>query len=97
MPRESKRRLAPEEFAALEPLLTLSRRRIAAARLAMVIGQSHASIALMHDCTRQAVTDTVAVVWAMHGRLMASRKASSAAVTGTRNVGGKGKNAYGHR
>jgi hypothetical protein len=73
-----KRSMTASEFAAVEPLLSISPERIKAARLALVDGMTYEGAAkvLALGWSRQAVGDCVRVVWR---EFEAFQKASAAA------------------
>jgi hypothetical protein len=72
-----KRRMTAAEFDALKPLLNISDDRIEAARLALVNGQTLASVGEVYGWTRQAVGDAVAQVWKLHERYLESQRAAT--------------------
>ena len=72
-----KRRMTAAEFDALKPLLNISDDRIEAARLALVNGQTLASVGEVYGWTRQAVGDAVAQVWKLHERYQESQRAAT--------------------
>lgn len=73
----TKRRLSAPEFDALRPFLNISEDRIAAARLALVDGQTLQGVGTLYGWSRQAVGDAVDAVWRTHERYNESQRAAS--------------------
>ncbi|RRD64171.1 transcriptional regulator [Comamonadaceae bacterium OH2310_COT-174] len=76
----AKRRMTEAEFEAVRPLLNISAKRIEAARLALVEGQTLQAVGSQYGWSRQAVGDAVSVVWSrLHDYREAQRAAAHAA------------------
>ena len=79
MSRHAKRRLHAAEFEAVRPLLNISEERIEAARLALVDGLTFQSIGRRYGWSKQAVGDTVNVVWKRMNDYHAAQQAAASA------------------
>lgn len=75
--RRAKRRIISAEFDAVRPLLNISSDRIEAARLVLVEGKTLQAVGDKFECTRQAVGDTVNVVWRTLERYHESQRAAA--------------------
>lgn len=73
----AKRRMTGAEFDAVRELLSMSDKRIDGARLALVDGQTLQGVATIYECTRQAVSDAVSIVWKQHERYQASQRVAA--------------------
>jgi hypothetical protein len=76
----SKRRMTAAEFDAITPMLHISQERIDAARAALVDGHTQQSIATPRGWTRQAVNDSVNIVWKKLQEFRAAQSKSSSSV-----------------
>ena len=71
-----KRRVTAPEFEAVRPLLNISEERIEAARAVLVEGQRLQAVANRYGWSRQAVHDTVSVVWRTFQRYQEAQTAA---------------------
>ncbi|RZI54573.1 MAG: hypothetical protein EOP12_02175 [Pseudomonas sp.] len=74
-----KRRMSANEFEALRPLMSISKDRQDAARMALVDGQTLQGIGNIYKLTRQAVGSSVSAVWKVYERWQESQRAAAAA------------------
>jgi hypothetical protein len=74
-----KRRMTANEFEALRPLMSISKDRQDAARMALVDGQTLQGIGNIYKLTRQAVGSSVSAVWKVYERWQESQRAAAAA------------------
>jgi hypothetical protein len=74
-----KRRMSANEFEALRPLMSISKDRQDAARMALVDGQTLQGIGNIYKLTRQAVGSSVSAVWKVYERWQESQRASATA------------------
>lgn len=73
----TKRRTSASEFNAVRPFLKISDDRIAAAYMALVEGRTLQEVATRFVCTRQAVNDSIGVVWKVLEQYYEVRRAMS--------------------
>lgn len=57
------RNMTDQDFETVRPFLKISENRCEAAKRALVDGETLQSIAKLYKCTRQAVNDSVTIVW----------------------------------
>ena len=72
-----KKRLTPAEFRAVRQLLNISYNRIEAARQVLVEGKTFQSVGDQFGWTRQAVFDTVGVVWKTYERYLKAKRVAN--------------------
>lgn len=72
-----KRRMSANEFEALRPLMSISKDRQDAARMALVDGQTLQGIGNIYKLTRQAVGSSVSAVWKVYERWQESQRATA--------------------
>lgn len=71
--------MSANEFEALRPLMSISKDRQDAARMALVDGQTLQGIGNIYKLTRQAVGSSVSAVWKVYERWQESQRASATA------------------
>ena len=71
--------MSANEFEALRPLMSISKDRQDAARMALVDGQTLQGIGNIYKLTRQAVGSSVSAVWKVYERWQESQRASGTA------------------
>ena len=77
-----KRRMSSAEFDVLRPFLkSISEDRLAAARLALVDGQTLQGVGNVYGWTRQAVGEAIKAVWKVHKNYLESQSVSASAGT----------------
>jgi hypothetical protein len=80
-PMRAKRRMTVTDFEAVRPFLGISTERIDAARAVLVDGQTLQGAANPYGWTRQAVGDSVDVVWKAFEKWQESQRAAASAGT----------------
>lgn len=75
-----KRRMTVAEFAAVRPLLKISKARIEAAHSALVDGETLKKVGDQHNWSRQAVNHAVNVVWRTFESYRAAKRAEIDAI-----------------
>ena len=73
----SKRRMTGPDFEAVRPLLNISNDRIAAARSALVDGQTLQGVANRYGWSRQAVGAAARIVWSTFQKFCESQRAAA--------------------
>jgi hypothetical protein len=73
-----KRRMSANEFEALRPLMSISKDRQDAARMALVDGQTLQGIGNIYKLSRQAVGSSVSAVWKVYERWQESQRTVAA-------------------
>lgn len=69
--------MSANEFEALRPLMSISKDRQDAARMALVDGQTLQGIGNIYKLTRQAVGSSVSAVWKVYERWQESQRAAA--------------------
>lgn len=80
------RYMRASDFAALVPLLRISTDRVEAARLVLVERKSQQGVADLFDCSRQAVHNSVGVVWDTYRKYQQSIEAGARAREAPRSL-----------
>lgn len=76
--RQSKKRITATEFESVLPLLNMTESRIAAARSALVDGETFQAVGDRLGCTRQAIYDAVGTVWRVWEKYLEAQRTQEA-------------------